>query len=109
MQELFESALREVTNGSLSNAILEVHIYPAKGELLALGLACLTEEAVCELPIVIVVVGDTNAMLSSKVLKHSLGVDGLFASQIACHQTDKLEARIMVHKNSRVAVARLGE
>ena len=54
------------------------------------------------------VVGDANAVLSDKALKYSLGVNGLFASQIACHQIDKLEARIMVHKNSGVAVTRLG-
>ena len=74
-----------------------------------MGLACLTEEAVGKLPVVTVVVGNTNAMLSGKALERSLGVDGLFASQIACHQIDKLEARIMVHKNSGVVVARLGE
>ena len=107
--ELLASALREVADGSLGDAILEVRIYPAKGELLALGLACLTEEAVGKLPIVTVVVGNANAMLSGKALKRSLGVDGLFASQIACHQIGKLEARIRVHKNSGVAVAHLGK
>ena len=109
VQELLASALREVADGLLGDAILEVRIYPAKGELLALGLTCLTEEAVGKSPIVTVVVGYTNAMLSGKALESSLGVDGLFASQIVCHQIDKLEARIMVHKNSDVAVAHLGE
>ena len=110
VQELLTSALREVTYGLLGNAFLEVRIYPAKGELLALGLACLMEDAVGESTIVtVLVVGDTDTMLSGKALKCLLGVNGLFASQIACHQIDKLEARIMVHKNSGVVVARLGE
>jgi hypothetical protein len=109
VQELLASALREVADGLLGDAILEVHIYPAKDELLALGLACLTEEAVGKSTVVTVVVGNTDTMLSGKALARLLGVDGLFASQIACHQIDKLEARIMVLKKSGVAVARLGE
>ncbi len=80
-----------------------------KGELLALGLACLTEEAVGKSTVVTVVVGNTDAMLSGKAHECLLGVDGLFVSQIACHRIDKHEARILVHKNSGVAVAHLGE
>lgn len=48
MQELLVSALGEVVNGSLGDAILEVSVDPTKGELLALGFACLTEETVGE-------------------------------------------------------------
>ena len=73
MQELLASALQEVADGSLGDAILEVPIYPAKGELLALGLACLTKEAVGESPVVTMVVGDTNDMLNGKAFERSLG------------------------------------
>ncbi len=37
VQELLASALREVPDGLLGNAILEVRIYPANGELFGLG------------------------------------------------------------------------
>ena len=109
VQELLASALREVADGSLGNAILEVRIYPTKGELLALGLACLTEEAVGESTVVTVVVGDTDAMLSGKLFEGALRSDGFLASKIAGHQIDKLETGIMVHKNDGILIAHLGE
>ena len=107
--ELLASALREVADGSLGDAILEVRIYPAKGELLALGLACLTEEAVGKSAVVTVVVGDTDAMLSGKLFEGALCIDGFLAGEIAGHQVDKLETGIMVHKNGGIPIARLGE
>ena len=55
MQELLMHALREVGNGSLSNAILEVCIYATKAELLPCIMACLLEGVVVEPPIVTVV------------------------------------------------------
>ncbi len=75
VQELLASALGEVADGSLGDAILEVSIDPAKRELLALGFSCLTEEAVGKSPVVTVVVGDMNAMLSGKALERPLGVN----------------------------------
>jgi hypothetical protein len=109
VQELLASALREVADGLLGDAILEVRIYPAKGELLTLGLACLREEAVGESTIVTVVVGDTDAMLSRKLFKGALHIDGFLAGEIAGHQVDKLETGIMVHKNDGILIAHLGE
>ncbi len=109
VQKLLASALREVACGLLANAILEVRTYPAKGERLALGLACLTEEAVRKLTVVTVVVGDTDAMLGGKLFKGALRIDGFLAGEIAGHQVDKLETGIMVHKNGGIPIARLGE
>jgi hypothetical protein len=109
VQELLASALREVVDGLLSNAILEVRIYPAKGELLALGLACLTEEAVGKSTVVTVVVGNTDAMLSGKLFEGALRIDGFLAGEIAGHHVDKLETGIKVHKNGGIPIARLGE
>ena len=109
VQELLASALREVADGLLGDAILEVRIYPAKGELLALGLACLTEEAVGKSTIITVVVGNTDAMLSGKLFKGVLRIDGFLAGDIAGHQVDKLEMGIMVHKYDGIPIARLGE
>jgi hypothetical protein len=109
VQELLASALREVVDGLLGDAILEVHIYPAKGELLALGLACLTEEAVGKSTVVTVVVGDTDAMLSGKSFEDVLRINGFLAGKIAGHQVDKLEMGIMVYKNGGISIAPLGE
>ena len=109
VQELLASTLREVADGSLGDAILEVRIYPAKGELLALGLACLTEETVGESTVVTVVVGNTDAMLSGKLFEGALRIDGFLAGEIAGHQVDKLETGIMVHKNGGIPIAHLGE
>ena len=100
VQELLASALREVADGSLGDAILEVRIYPTKGELLALELACLMEEAVGESTIV--TVGNTDAMLSGKSFEGALCIDGFLAGEIAGHQ-------VMVHKNGGIPIARLGE
>jgi hypothetical protein len=86
VQELLVSALGEVVNGSLGDAILEVSVDPTKGELLALGFTCLTEETVGEASIVAVVVGDANAVFGGKALKGALCVDGFLAGEVACHQ-----------------------
>ena len=109
VQELLASALGEVVNGSLGDAILEVSVDPTKGELLALGFACLTEETVGEASIVAVVVGDANAVFGGKALKGALCVDGFLAGEVACHQINKLEAGIMIHKSGGIPIACLGE
>ncbi len=107
--QVLVSTLREVVDGLLGDAILEVRIYPAKGELLALGLACLTEEAVGESTVVTVVVGDMDAMLSGKSFEGGLCINGFLAGEIAGHQVDKLEMGIIVHKNGGIPIARLVE
>ena len=109
VQELLASALREVADGLLGDAILEVRIYPAKGELLALGLTCLTEKAVGKSTDVTVVVGNMDAILSGKSFEGALRIDGFLAGEIAGHQVDKLETGIMVHNNIGIPIARLGE
>ena len=108
VQELLPSALGEVTNGSLGNAILEVSVDPTKDELLALGFACLTEEIVGKASVVAMVVGDANAVFGSKALKGALGVNNFLAGEVACHQTNELEAGIMI-KMVGFLIARLGE
>jgi len=109
VQELLASALGEVTNGSLGDAILEVSVDPTKGELLALGFACLMEETVGEASVVAVVVGDANAVFGGEAVEGSLCVDGFLAGEVACHQINELETEIMIHKNGGIPIARLGE
>ncbi len=43
MEQLLVRALLEVANGSLGNAILEMRVYPTKGELLSCVVTCLAE------------------------------------------------------------------
>jgi hypothetical protein len=91
------------------DAILEVGVYPAEGEFLALSLAGLAEHAVCEAAVVAVVVLDSYAMFGGKSLECSFCVDGLGRGEITCHQVDKLERGEVINKDHGVAVASFGE
>jgi hypothetical protein len=75
MEELLSSALREVADGSLGNAILEVGVDPTKDDFLALSFAGLAEHAVREATIVAVVVVNLYAVFGSKLLKRALCID----------------------------------
>ena len=63
-------------NAALGNAILEVGVYATEGKLLACVMARLFEGIVGELPIVTVVVLDSDTVFSSKGLKGAFGGDG---------------------------------
>ncbi len=56
MEQLLPCAFREVSDGLLSNVILEAGIYPTEGELLPCFVACLPEGIVVEASIVAIVV-----------------------------------------------------
>jgi hypothetical protein len=62
VEQLLACALREVPDGLLFNAILEVGIYPTKGELLPCVVVCLSEGVVVKLPIVAVVMHDFDSV-----------------------------------------------
>ncbi len=69
---MLSCAFGEVADGALGNAILEVGVLAAEGELLVRIVACLFEGVVGKLPIVAVVVVDSDAMLGSE------GLEGAF-------------------------------
>jgi hypothetical protein len=69
VEQLLARTLQEVTYGSLSDAILEMHVYPTKDELLSCIMACLAECVVVEMPVVTVVVEDFYSVLCSKLFK----------------------------------------
>ena len=73
MKQLLVCALQEVPNGSLSDAILEMRIYPTKGEHLSYIMAYLAEGFVVEMPVVTVVVEDFYPVLCTKLFKGNLG------------------------------------
>jgi hypothetical protein len=77
MEELLPCPLREVADGLLSNAILEVGIDPAEGKFLLLCLHCHAKFIVRKAAIVAMVVLDLHAMLGGKEFKSKLGIKGL--------------------------------
>ena len=73
MEQLLARALREIADGALGNAILEVGIHATEGELLSRVVAGLLEGVVLEAPVVAVVVEDLHAVLSGECLKGAFG------------------------------------
>ncbi len=108
VEELLSSAL-QVANGSFHDAILEVGIYPAEGEFLALSLAGLVEHAVCKATVVAVVMLDSYAVFGGKLLECLFCIDGLGRFEISCQQVDKLEPGEVINKDRGIGVASFGE
>ena len=73
VEQLFACALREIADGALGNAILEVGIHAAEGELLSRIMAGLLESVVVEVPVVAVVVEYLHVVLGGKCLEGALG------------------------------------
>ncbi len=73
VKQLLARALQELLDGLLGNAILKVHVYTTKCELLSRVVACLLEGIVVKLPIVAVVVEDFHSMLSHVLFEGKLG------------------------------------
>ncbi len=109
VEELLASALREVVDGLLGVAILEMSIHPAEGEFLLLCLTCLAEHSVRKAAIVAMVVQYADAVLGSEVFEDALCIDDFAQGEVACHEIDKLETRKMINEDRRVPVAGLGE
>ncbi len=78
VEQLLASAFGEVVDGALSDAILEVGIDAAEGELLSRVLAGLLEGVVVEVTIVAVVVLDLHTVFGGKGLEGAFGCYGLF-------------------------------
>ena len=66
-------ALREVADGALGDAVLEVSIDTTEGELLTRVVAGLLESVVVEMPVVTMVMLDSYAVLSGEGLEGVLG------------------------------------
>ena len=69
MEQLLACALREIADGALSDAILEVGIHDVEGELLSCIVAGLLEGIVMEAPVVTVVVEYLHAVLGGECLE----------------------------------------
>ncbi len=73
VEQLLACALREIADGALGGAILEVGIDAAEGELLSSVVAGLLESVVVEAPVVAVVVLDSHAVFGGKCLEGVFG------------------------------------
>ncbi len=78
MEQSLASAFGEVADGALGDAILEVGIDAAEGELLLCVMAGLLEGVVKEATVVAVVVLDLHTVFGSEGLKGEFGCYGLF-------------------------------
>jgi hypothetical protein len=78
MEQLLASAFGEVADGALGNAILEVGIDAAEGELLSRVMAGLLKGVVVEATVVTVVVLDLHTVFGSEGLEGTFGCYGLF-------------------------------
>ena len=108
MQELLPSNFGDVSDGSFSQAILEVGIDPTIGEsLLPLG-AMVDERIVGEACAIGVVVFNGDKMVGSKLLESLLCLDCFIAGN-ACHHVDVAEAGEVVDKNGCCLVALDGQ
>jgi hypothetical protein len=74
VEQLLAYALREVSDGSLGDAILVVGVFPTKGELLPCIMACLLEAIVVKAPIAPVIVRILTPCLAAYCSKASLAV-----------------------------------
>jgi hypothetical protein len=109
VEELLPCALREVSDSSLGDPILEMGVDTAEGKFLLLLLAILAKKGVREAPIVAMVVINANAMLGGEAFKGAFRQDGFPRGKIAGHEIDELEAGEVIDENGGIAVARLGE
>jgi hypothetical protein len=105
---LLLSALADIANCTLGDAILEIGVHSAEGKMLAAFVACLLEGVVVKLSMFAVIILDVNAMLGGKGLKCSLGGDGLNGGVINL-EMNELQTRVVVHKDGRAPVAGDGD
>jgi hypothetical protein len=108
VQELLLGALREVSNHTLDDSILEMGIDPAKGELLAALLTCLSKSIVHKTTIIAMVMFDYNAMFSSKLLK-CLFHFYCYVARHVLHERDEAETGEVIHKDRCNAVPLRGK
>ena len=104
MQELLPSNFSDISDGSFSQAVLEVGIDPTVGEsLLPLG-AMVDVRIVGEAAIVSVVVFNGDKMVGNELFESLLCLDCFIAGHV-CHHVDVAEAGEVVNKNGCCLVA----
>ena len=77
VEQLLACALQEIVDRVLGDALLEMSIDSAEGELLSRVVAGLPEGVVLKAPVVAVVVEDLHAVFSGECFEGAFGGDGL--------------------------------
>ena len=101
-------ALQEIADRALGNAILEVGIDSAEGELLPCIVAGLSEGIVLETPVIPVVVEDLHAVLGGECLEGAFGSKS-FRGCIIDLEVDKAQTAEVVNEDGGAPVAPVGE
>ena len=73
VEQLLACAFREIADRALGDAILEMGIHAAEGELLSRVVAGLLQGVVLEVPIIAVVMEDFHAVLGGECLEGAFG------------------------------------
>ncbi len=107
VEQLLPCTFREVPDGLLGNAVLKVGIDPTEAELLPCVVACLLERVVVETSIVTVIMDDPDYMFCSILLKGKFG-GKCFVGLVVKLEVDKLEAAIVIDKDSGALIVLLG-
>ncbi len=97
---MLPSALADIANCTLGDAILEMDFHSVEGKTLVAFVACLLEGVVVKSSVVAVIMLDANAVLGGKGLECSLGGDDLDGGVINL-EMDELLTRVVVHKDGR--------
>ena len=101
MEQLLVRALREIADGALGNAIMEMGIHTAEGGLLSCVVAGLLEGVVMEAPVVAVVVEDRHAVLGGECLEGAIGsesyADVLLIWRWTKHRRLKWSTKMVAH------------
>ena len=108
MEQLLARTLREIADGVLGDAILEVGIHAAEGELLSRVVAGLLEGVVVEVPVVAVVVEDLHAVLGGECLEGAFGCES-FRGCIIDLEVDEVQVAEVVNEDGGAPIAPLGE
>jgi hypothetical protein len=108
IEQLLARTFREVLDGLIVDALLEVGIYPTEGKLLPCVMARLSEGIVVEASIVAVVVQNFDSVFCYVLLEGKLG-SKCFVGLVAELEMGKLEAAEVVDKDGGTFVALLDE
>ncbi len=108
MEQLLPCAFREVLDGLLGNAVLDVGIYPTEGELLPCLMACLLEGVVVKTSVVTMIVYDLDSVFCSVLFEGKL-CSNCFVRLVVELEVNETKAAIVVDEDSGAFVALLGE
>jgi hypothetical protein len=95
--------LRDVSDGSFSNAVLEMGVDAAVTYCLLMLLAVLLECVVGESAVVCMIVLDGNAMVCCESLERLLSFDGLLRRH-ACHEMNVTQSRVVIDEDGGCGV-----